>query len=243
MSDNSYSSLADQLKSLAILLLLLTMLVGYCGMEATRKAELQKQANSFAALLQDTLPKTITKHDTVWSGDVNLIPPEVLAKSPAFEQLRYDQQMTIIELIKKYDDLLAMSQAHVTAVKADTQRISVTLPCDTVFQLIFVDSTGGFTYLDTITVAPAYVQRSFHPKLRFTPDVRFTKEKTGVKAELRFTGLEEFDVTVVNGYTYYVTKSAKEIKREKWKKGGLIIANLAGDALFFYGGTKLGQRL
>jgi len=155
------------------------------------------------------------------------------------EELNYNQQLLLIELAK-YKNLVASYQTEYTGTKTDTITMFVRIPVLHPFALSWLDTIGGYTYLDTIYIDSNMVRRVHLPTLQFTHDVRITKNRKGnVSGEIRVKGLEEFDLVAQNVYSFHAQNSPADIRRKKLLKILKIGGVIGLGTLSFYAGTQL----
>lgn len=224
-----------------IVILIFLMFFGYCSMKKKHKEEKQAITNSAASLLQDTLEKVQTRRDTFWKIRVTELSPDEIRKSDIYGELKYEQQLLLAELAR-YKNLVASMQVQFTGVKRDTVTQIIRIPVLKPFYLTWQDTAGGFTYTDTVYIDSNMTHRVFTPRLAFTPDVRIMKNRKGeVTAELRVMGLEEFDLTAQNVYSFYSKESPADIRRKRFAKAAKVAGVIGTGVLSFYAGTKVNQ--
>ena len=225
--------------TIVIIVLLFLMLFGYCSMKKKNKEDIRVATQSAASLLQDTLTKIVKKTDTVWVAKVSELSPKEIIKSDLYGNLKYEQQLLLTELAR-YKNLVASAQTKFTGIKRDTITQVIRIPVLKPFYLSWLDTTGGFTYTDTVYIDSNIARRVFTPRLQFTPDVRISKNRKGeVTAELRVLGLEEFDLTAQNVYSYHSKASPADIRRKRFGKAAKIAGVIGTGVLGFYVGTKV----
>lgn len=225
--------------ALAVFIVMLAiMLLGYCGMRKNHRAEVNAITNSAASLLQDTLEKVVSKRDTVWKVTVAELSPDEILKSDMYGELKYEQQLLLAELAR-YKNLVASMQTKFTGNKVDTITQYIRIPVLRPFHLSWLDTTGGFTYSDTVYVDSNMTRRVFLPKLQFTHDVRIIRNrKNEVTGEIRVLGLEEFDLVAQNIYSFQSKNSPAEIRRKKFGRACKIAGVVGLGALSYYAGIK-----
>lgn len=228
----------DHIYLFVLIVIVSLWLIDRCGLKKSAKEDKQAITNSAAALLQDTLEKVTSKKDTFWRTVVAELTPEQILETDIGKQLRYDQQLLLAELAKA-KKLVASMQMTFTGNKVDTVTQYIRIPVYHAFTLAWMDTVGGFTYTDTVYVDSNMTRRVFTPRLRFTPDVRLTKEKKGIIGEVRMTGLEEFNLQGEYLYSFYTPNSPADIRRGKWKKVGRIAGYVGSNALSFWLGTRV----
>lgn len=209
-----------------------------CNQRKQHKAELNQSTRSATSLLQDTLKQVEKKKDAYWSVIISEIAPKKLDKDIVAE-LNYNQQLLLIELAK-YKNLVASYQTKYTGTKVDTITQVIRIPVLKPFYLSWIDTTGGFTYNDTVYVDSNMTKRVFLPQLRFTHDVRITKNRKGeVTGEIRVKGLEEFSLVAENVYSFHSKPSPADIRKKKWLKTLKITGVVGSNILSFYLGTQI----
>lgn len=229
----------DYIYIIAIIILILLMTIGYCGMRKKHRVKERQITNSAASLLQDTLKKVTSKKDTVWKVQVAELTPDDIINSEMYKNLRYDQQLLLTELARQ-KNLVASMQTKYTGVKRDTVTMLVRIPVLKPFFLSWQDTTGGFTYSDTVYIDSNMTRRVFTPKLQFTHDVRIiSNRKNEITGEIRVLGLEEFDLTAQNVYSFYSKASPADIRKKRFGKVLKIGGVIGLGVLSFFTGTKV----
>lgn len=229
----------DYIYVIVIIIMALLMLLGYCGMRKNHRAEVKAISNSAASLLQDTLNKITSKHDTFYVSVVGQLSPKDIIESEMYGQLNYEKQILLTELAR-VKNLVASYQTKYTGAKVDTITQVIRIPVLKPFFLSWMDTTGGFTYSDTVYVDSNMTKRVFLPKLQFSHDVRITKNRKGeVTGEIRVKGLEEFDLVAQNVYSFHSQSSPADIRRKKMMKALKIGGVIGTGVLSFYVGTKV----
>lgn len=221
-----------------IILLVLFALLGRCHLKKKAKEDVRIATQSAASLMQDTLIKVIKKKDTYWELKVSELSPKEVNNSDLVNELRYDQQLLLIELAR-YKNLVASQQTKFTGGKKDTVTQYIRIPVYSAFTLAWMDTIGGFTYTDTVYVDSNMTKRKFTPQLQFTHDVRILKNrKNEITGEIRVLGLEEFDLVGQNVYSFYSKASPADIRRGRWKKAGNVLLHIGENSLSFYLGRQ-----
>lgn len=224
---------------LVFVIMLILMFFGWCGMRKNHKAEVQAVTNSAASLLQDTLKKVIKPNDTIYLTKVAELSPKDIIESEMYGQLNYDKQILLTELAR-YKNLVSSMQTKYTGAKVDTVTQVIRIPVLKPFFLSWIDTTGGFTYMDTVYVDSNMTKRVFLPKLQFSHDVRITKNRKGeVTGEIRVKGLEEFSLVAQNLYSFHAKASPADIRKRKWLKACKIGGLIGTGVLSFYLGTTV----
>lgn len=222
----------------AIIIVIIIALLDRCAQRKKHNEELSDVTRSATSLLQDTLTKVEKKKDAYWSVIISEIAPKEIDKDMLAE-LNYNQQLLLIELAK-YKNLVASYQTQYTGNKVDTVTQYIRIPVLRPFHLSWLDTTGGFTYSDTVYIDSNMTRRVFLPKLQFTHDVRITKNRKGnVSGEIRVLGLEEFDLVAQNVYSFYSPSSPADIRRKKFGKFLKITGVIGLGTLSFYAGTQV----
>lgn len=229
----------DYVYLIVIIILAFLFIYDRCNQSKRHKKELQATTNSAASLLQDTLTKITSKKDTVWQIRVSELTPEQIKESELWGNLNYEKQLLLTELAR-YKNLVASMQVNFTGTKIDTITQVIRIPVYHAFTLAWMDTVGGFTWVDTVYIDSNMTRRVFIPKLQFTPDVRIVKTKrNGIEGELRILGLEEFNLQGQHIYSFYTANSPADIRRKKWSRFGKIMGYVGSNSLSFYLGTKL----
>ncbi|GIU70151.1 MAG: hypothetical protein KatS3mg002_1387 [Candidatus Woesearchaeota archaeon] len=108
--------LKSDIKTIVIILLLITMLFGYCTMNSIKKAEIKKVHDSYESLLQDTITKVITKRDTFWQFKISTLSPKEIKETAVYKELEKSKRDLIKEL-EKNKNLLAIANLQLSANK------------------------------------------------------------------------------------------------------------------------------
>lgn len=222
----------------AIVIVIIIALFDRCAQRKAHNEELQQNTRNATSLLQDTLEKSGKEKDAYWSVIVSEISPKEIDKD-MLDELNYNQQLLLIELAK-YKNLVASYQTEYIGKKTDTITMFVRIPVLRPFVLSFLDTIGGYRYIDSVFVDSNMVRRVHLPTLQFTHDVRITKNRKGnVSGEIRIKGLDEFNLISQNVYSFYSQSLPADIRRRKWMKGLKIAGTIGLGTLSFYAGTQV----